>query len=130
MTSTTGRLARDRAARVRSTYESELGAVGTFLPERTPLGDLPSPFAPYAAACLELGERHPAEHGGVRRWLDDTFGAPAPSVTAAVPELEPAERDALMTVLCFLGHAYRWDTIPPDESRFAERRIALPAGSA
>jgi CRP-like cAMP-binding protein len=130
VTTTTERSARDLAARVRSAYESELGAVGTFLPERTPLGDLPPPFAPYADACLELGERHPAEHGGVRRWLDATFGAADPSVTAAVPGLEPAERDALMTVLCFLGHAYRWDTIPPDESRFAERRIALPAGIA
>ena len=127
MTTTAEGSARELAARVRSAYESELGAVGTFLPERTPLGELAPPFDRHAAACLELGERHPAEHGGVRRWLDEMFGAADPGVTAAVHDLEPAERDALMTVLCFLGHAYRWDTIPPDESRFAERKIALPA---
>jgi CRP-like cAMP-binding protein len=117
---------RKLAARVRQAYEADLGAVGTFMPERTPVHDLPEPFTRYAEACLELPRRHPADDGGVREWLDDLFGAPDPAAMAAVSELADHERDELMTVLSFLAHAYRWDTIPPRPERFAERLIDLP----
>lgn len=120
--------ARDLAARARAAYETDLGPVGAFLPERTPPDALPPPFARYADACLELPRRHPAACGGVRAWLDEEFGSVDPVVTSRVAELSQAELEALMTALSFLAHSYRWDTIPPAEERFAERQIDLPAG--
>lgn len=116
------------AARVRASYETDLGSVGAFLPERTPADRLPFPFTRYAEACLELPRRHPAEFGGVRQWLDEEFGTLDPAVVEALADLPQPQRDALMTVFSFLAHAYRWDTLPPAPERFAERRIALPAG--
>ncbi|MEX0675199.1 MAG: hypothetical protein WD067_10520 [Gaiellaceae bacterium] len=119
---------RDLAARARASYETELGTVGAFLPERTPPDRLAPPFTRYGDACLELPRRHPAEFGGVRRWLDDEFGAVDPPAVSALVDLPRSQQDELMTVLSFLAHAYRWDTIPPAPERFAERQIALPAG--
>lgn len=119
---------RDLAARAHASYETELGTVGAFLPERTPPDRLAPPFTRYGDACLELPRRHPAEFGGVRRWLDDEFGAVDPPAVSALVDLPRSQQDELMTVLSFLAHAYRWDTIPPAPERFAERQIALPAG--
>jgi len=118
------------AALVRRSYESDLGGIGAFLPPRVPLDDLPVPFVRFLAACDDLPSRYPSEHGGVRLWLDELFPRDDPEVRRAVARLDGPEADTLMTVLCALGHTYRWDCVPPLAVRFRERAIALPPGLA
>ena len=122
------RAARTAAAeRIRRAYDTELGSVRAFLPERVPIDVLPPLLQPYLNATGELTLRYPVG-GGVRGWLDGLFGRRAPDVVALLPALSEPERQRLMTVLSVLAHAYRWDSVPPAQDRFAERRIQLPAG--
>lgn len=118
------------ARHVRASYEADLGEVRGFLPGRVPLDELPGVFEPYVSACAQLPARYPAEHGGVRSWLEREFARDEPAVRNAVPRLSQPERDRLMTVLSVLGHTYRWDCAPPAPARFQERRIPLPPGIA
>jgi indoleamine 2,3-dioxygenase len=116
------------AALVRTSYESDLGPAGAFLPGRVPIRELPPPLARFTDACDELSSRYSGEHGGVRSWLDQVFRRDSPEVSRAVARLDGAETEALHTALCVLGHTYRWDTVPPAPERFGERTIPLPLG--
>jgi len=118
------------AARVRASYHLDLGAIGAFLPERVPVLDLPPIFAPYLSACEELPARYPRRHGGVRLWMDKEFRRDRAEVRSAIAGLDTGHSDALMTVLCALGHTYRWDSVPPVAERFDEHRVSLPPGIA
>lgn len=116
------------ARQVRASYATDLGAVGAFLPARVPLDDLPPVFERHLMACKELAYRYPAERGGVRRWMDREFSREEVATRYAIPRLTCSEHEKLMTVLAVLGHAYRWDFLPPARHRFNERHIALPPG--
>lgn len=118
------------AASVRRSYESDLGQIGTFLPSRVPVDELPPPLQRFLSACTELPHRYPRANGGVRAWLDQDFRRDSSEVRRAMHRLDGAESDALMTALSALGHTYRWDSVPPTADRFLERRIPLPAGIA
>lgn len=115
---------------LRATYETDLGEVSAFLPDRVPLDELPGPFEHYVSACAELPARYPKERGGVRRWLEREFACEDPAVTRALTRLSTPERETLMTAVSVLGHTYRWDAVPPAPERFAELRIPLPPGIA
>lgn len=118
------------AVLVRRSYDTDLGGIGAFLPARVPVEELPAPFTRFLAACDELPARYPMGGGGVRAWLDGLFPTDEPDVRRAVARLTGPEADTLMTVLCALGHTYRWDCVPPLASRFKERSIGLPPGLA
>lgn len=107
-----------------------LGATGAFLPDRVLPTRLPPPFDAHTAAAVELADRFPVRRGGVRPWLDATFGRADPDLVAAVHGLDELGRHKLLSTLTALAHAYRWHTVPPDPARFAEWRIALPAAIA
>lgn len=125
------RVQRERVAQLlQASYRTDLGEVAAFLPARVPVSDLPTVFGPYLSACAELPARYPAVRKGVRKWLDRVFARDLPSVRYAIPLLSDGERDAAMTVLSVLGHAYRWDSMPPAPARFRERYVTLPAGIA
>jgi len=115
---------------VRTSYDLDLGPVGAFLPARVPVLDLPPALDQFVLACAELPNRYPADRGGVRDWLDREFQCDHPDARRAMSRLDRAQADALLTILCVLGHTYRWDSVPPAPERFAERLIALPPGIA
>ena len=118
------------ARNVRASYEADLGEAAGFLPGRVPLDELPTAFQPYLWACGQLPAHYPADRGGVRTWLEREFACDDPAVRNAIPRLDDAERDRLMTALAALGHTYRWDCVPPAPGRFQEQRILLPPGIA
>lgn len=115
------------AEKVRSAYLADLGPIGAFLPQHVPLETLPGPYQAYLDACAELPQHYPAQHGGVRDWLDRQFAEPRPADVAGLGSLLPAQQERLVTALSVLAHAYRWDTIPPSRERFSETRIRQPA---
>lgn len=113
---------------VRTSYELDLGDVGAFLPARVPVDDLPPVLARFGLACAQLPGRYPRDRGGVRSWLDGEFRRDHLEVRRAISRLDHAQAESLLTILCVLGHTYRWNTVPPAPERFAERLIALPPG--
>ncbi|MFZ5479591.1 MAG: cyclic nucleotide-binding domain-containing protein [Myxococcota bacterium] len=94
-----------------------LSVEGGFLPPVVPLDVLPGRFATHLAACEELAARYHAPDASVRPWLAQTFARHDPELDAELDLLAPAELDGLMTVLCVLGHAWRWDAAPPRRDR-------------
>jgi hypothetical protein len=106
-------------------YQRELREPGAFLPERVPSLDLGSAFEPYLDACRELPERYDV---GVRAWLDDRFAVLGTDLLDRIDEMDEASCETLASMFAVLGHAYRWDRMPPAEERFAETTLQLPAG--
>jgi hypothetical protein len=121
---------RQIAALLRASYETDLGDVRAFLPNRVPPNELPAPFERYLSACAELPARYSGEGGGVRRWLEREFAREDAAVVGTIARLTAGERETLMTALSTLGHTYRWDRVPPARERFEEQRILLPPGIA
>lgn len=105
-----------------------LDAEGGFLPDRTPLRALPSPFDAHQRALDELPDRYHVEGASVRAWLDDAFRAWDGEHARACDELDAEGADKLMTVVSFLAHAYRWDSAPPRAGEYRREALALPAG--
>ncbi len=101
---------------------------GGFLPTRTPLHALPSPFAAHERALDELAARYHAEGASVRAWLDATFATWSDDQARARDALDDAHADKLMTVVSFLAHAYRWDSAPPRADEYGRARLDLPIG--
>ena len=118
----------DQAAALVDAYGRLLRPIGAFLPGRVPVvGQLPEPFTPFAAATSDLAERYHQPAAGVRRWLDAAFGQANPDLAAAAVAADEATKAGLFGVLAVLAHLYRWDTVPPEEERFAEAELSLPA---
>jgi hypothetical protein len=93
-----------------------------------PATELPPPFATYLQLCSELVSHYP--NGGVRKWLPGALPEFTQDVEDCLHALTGPQADTLMTVLCALGHTFRWDTVPPRQERFGESRIELPPALA
>ncbi len=113
-------MAADRPSELRTIWRQDLSATGGFLPERAPLTHLPPPFQAYLDLSRELPHHYPARQGGVRRWLDSSLPAYTDELRLQLNLLEVGAKERLMTSLAALGHAYRWNTIPPAPERFGE----------
>jgi hypothetical protein len=82
----------------------------------------------YLELCSELANHYPND--GVRNWLPGVLPEFTRDIEECLHALTGPEADTLMTVLCALGHTFRWDTVPPRQERFGESRIELPPALA
>ncbi len=96
------------------------------MPRRVPSDALPSDWAPWVEAARDLPEHFHGE--GAREWLEARFAKPAEGVDAVVTTLTESEADRLLTVLSVLGHAYRWDRLPPAAEEYQRQKLVLPPG--
>lgn len=113
---------------MRRAYTAHLPAGKGFLPPVVPVDHLPEEFDPYLRACAELPSRFDGANQSVRPWLDGLFSRHDPAATRAIDRLTWMERQKLMTVLCTLAHAYRWEKTPPDKAAFELKHLVLPPG--
>lgn len=116
----------DLPALLRASLNQHLKRGLGFLPRQVPADVLPDEWSPWVEAARMLPEHF---HGnGARDWLAARFGKPVPGIAAGVAALAPHEADRLLTVLSVLGHAFRWDCVPPTAAEYARTRLALPPG--
>lgn len=116
--------------RVRAAYERCLSREGGFLPDVVPLERLHEAFADHQQACDSLASCYHGPDKSVRAALDARFGQVEPAMVALIDEMDRPELDKAMTLLSLLGHAYRWDHMPPSAEAYHLQQITLPPGIA
>jgi hypothetical protein len=113
---------------LRTVFESCIPPRLGFLPPVVPLDTLPAPWDDYLDAVRELPRHYHGDAASARAWMDSLFATCRPEVLPALPDLSVSERDKLMTVLSMLGHAYKWDRLPPPKEMYSIERVVLPEG--
>ena len=116
--------------RVRDACERCLSAEGGFLPDVVPLHRLHEAFADHQQACDSLVSWYHGPDQSARVALDARFGQVDPALLTLIDGMGRAELDKAMTMLSLLGHAYRWDHMPPSADAYRLQQITLPPGIA
>lgn len=119
---------------LRAALDADLRRTLGFLPRQVPADVLPDEWQPWLNAARDLAERFTGE--GARAWLAASFSTesagmgPSDALAAAATNLPEPEADRLLTTLSVLGHAYRWDRVPPEPEEYQRTKIELPMGLA
>lgn len=106
-------------------YRFHLSEDKGFLPRFRPVATLPPAFQKLELAALELPERLAGQEGA-RAWIDQLFRDIDPAIYTETENLPYAASQTLMLILSLLGHAYRWNTVPPKKSEYDRKTLALP----
>jgi hypothetical protein len=110
-------------------YRKYLSKEGGFLCPTTPIETLPRVFERFEVMAKAVPRLLDATAGGgARGELDRQFARVHAESLGAIRDLSEVELYRLMTVMCYLGHAYRWNTIPPTRMERERRVLALPPG--
>ena len=125
---TDGRTRQAVAQSVDLAYRTYLSKEGGFLCPATPIETLPRVFERFESAAGALPALLAASGAGARAELEHRFQRVHAESLSAIQDLSEVELYKLMTVMCYLGHAYRWDTIPPRRVERERRVLALPQG--